>query len=151
MAGRTPVLQHNWQSSEKSQYVKEKTQYLMNTLYMGVSGCVTGVGCEGECEWECLVSGKRSVLRRDASNQHLHYTQMLLQMLPMERSALSAIRWWSLQCSTAMATISPPINIMFDSWIRRQVWFTLIVNFANQYEVQREREEEGHTDRQICR
>ena len=33
-AGRTPALLHqNWQSSEKSQYLKEKTQYLMNTLY----------------------------------------------------------------------------------------------------------------------
>ena len=27
------ALQQNWQSSEKSQYFKEKTQYLMNTLY----------------------------------------------------------------------------------------------------------------------
>ena len=35
MAGRTPALQQNWQSSEKSQNVKEKTQYLMNTQYMG--------------------------------------------------------------------------------------------------------------------
>ena len=33
MAGRTPALQQNWQSSEKSQHFKEKTQYLMNTLY----------------------------------------------------------------------------------------------------------------------
>ena len=32
-AGRTPALQQNWQSSEKSQSFKEKTQYLMNTLY----------------------------------------------------------------------------------------------------------------------
>ena len=32
-AGRTPALQQNWQSSEKSQHFKEKTQYLMNTLY----------------------------------------------------------------------------------------------------------------------
>ena len=32
-AGRTPALQQNWQSSEKSQNFKEKTQYLMNTLY----------------------------------------------------------------------------------------------------------------------
>ena len=30
--GRTPALQQNWQSSEKSQTFKEKTQYLMNTL-----------------------------------------------------------------------------------------------------------------------
>ena len=30
--GRTPALQQNWQSSEKSQHFKEKTQYLMNTL-----------------------------------------------------------------------------------------------------------------------
>ena len=34
MAGRTPTLQQNWQSSEKSQHFKEKTQYLMNTLYL---------------------------------------------------------------------------------------------------------------------
>ena len=33
-AGRTPALQQNWQSSEKSQKFKEKTQYLMNTLYI---------------------------------------------------------------------------------------------------------------------
>ena len=33
-AGRTPVLQQNWQSSEKSQDFKEKTLYLMNTLYV---------------------------------------------------------------------------------------------------------------------
>ena len=32
MAGRTPALQQNWQSSEKSQHLKEKTQYLMSTL-----------------------------------------------------------------------------------------------------------------------
>ena len=32
-AGRTQALQQNWQSSENSQYLKEKTQYLMNTLY----------------------------------------------------------------------------------------------------------------------
>ena len=31
-AGRTPALQQNWQSSEKSQNFKEKKQYLMNTL-----------------------------------------------------------------------------------------------------------------------
>ena len=31
-AGRTPALQQNWKSSEKSQNFKEKTQYLMNTL-----------------------------------------------------------------------------------------------------------------------
>ena len=30
---RTPALQQNWQRSEKSQNLKEKTQYLMNTLY----------------------------------------------------------------------------------------------------------------------
>ena len=33
-AGRTPALQQNWQSSAKSQHFKEKTQYLMNTLYI---------------------------------------------------------------------------------------------------------------------
>ena len=32
-AGRKPTLQQNWQSSEKSQSFKEKTQFLMNTLY----------------------------------------------------------------------------------------------------------------------
>ena len=32
-AGRTPALQQNWQSSEKSQNLKEKIQYLMNTLF----------------------------------------------------------------------------------------------------------------------
>ena len=32
-AGRTPELQQNWQSSEKSKKFKEKTQYLMNNLY----------------------------------------------------------------------------------------------------------------------
>ena len=32
--GRTPALQQNWQSSEKSQHFKEKTQYLMNILYV---------------------------------------------------------------------------------------------------------------------
>ena len=31
-AGRTPALLQNWQSSEKSQKFKGKTQYLMNTL-----------------------------------------------------------------------------------------------------------------------
>ena len=34
-AGRKPALQQNWQSSEKSQHFKEKTQYLMNTLDHG--------------------------------------------------------------------------------------------------------------------
>ena len=33
-AGRTPALQQNWQSSEKSQHFREKTKYLMNTLYI---------------------------------------------------------------------------------------------------------------------
>ena len=33
-AGRTPALQQNWQSSEKLQKFQEKTQYLMNTLYI---------------------------------------------------------------------------------------------------------------------
>ena len=33
-AGRKPALLQNWQSSEKSQHFKEKTQYLMNTLYL---------------------------------------------------------------------------------------------------------------------
>ena len=33
LAGRKPALQQNWQSSEKSQNFKEKTQFLMNTLY----------------------------------------------------------------------------------------------------------------------
>ena len=33
-AGRKPALQHNWQSSENSKNFKEKTQYLMNTLYV---------------------------------------------------------------------------------------------------------------------
>ena len=33
-AGRTPALQQNWQSSETFQNFKEKTQYLMNTLYI---------------------------------------------------------------------------------------------------------------------
>ena len=33
-AGRPQALQQNWQSSEKSQNFKEKTQYLMNTLYI---------------------------------------------------------------------------------------------------------------------
>ena len=32
-AGRKLALQQNWQSSEKSQQFKEKTQYLINTLY----------------------------------------------------------------------------------------------------------------------
>ena len=31
-AGRTPALQQNWQSSEKSQNFKGKTQYLLITL-----------------------------------------------------------------------------------------------------------------------
>ena len=31
-AGRIPALRQNWESSEKSQNFKEKTQYLMNTL-----------------------------------------------------------------------------------------------------------------------
>ena len=35
-AGRTPALQQFWQSLEKSQNVKEKTQYLLNTLYVMV-------------------------------------------------------------------------------------------------------------------
>ena len=38
-AGRTPALQQNWQSSEKSWNYKEKTQYLMNTLYVRISAC----------------------------------------------------------------------------------------------------------------
>ena len=33
-AGRNPALQQNWQSSEKSQNFKEKTQYLMNILQL---------------------------------------------------------------------------------------------------------------------
>ena len=33
-AGRKPTLQQNWQSSEKSQDFEEKTQYLLNTLYL---------------------------------------------------------------------------------------------------------------------
>ena len=33
-AGRTPALLQILQSSEKSQHFKEKTQYLMNTLYL---------------------------------------------------------------------------------------------------------------------
>ena len=33
MASQTPTLQQNWQSSEKSQNFKEKTQYLMDILY----------------------------------------------------------------------------------------------------------------------
>ena len=33
-AGRTPALQLNWQSSDKSPNFKEKTQYLMNNLYV---------------------------------------------------------------------------------------------------------------------
>ena len=32
LAGRTPALQQNWQSSEKSQNFKEKTQYLVNCI-----------------------------------------------------------------------------------------------------------------------
>ena len=32
LAGRKPAPQQNWQSSEKSQNFKEKTQFLMNTL-----------------------------------------------------------------------------------------------------------------------
>ena len=36
-AGRTPALQQNWQSSERSQNFKEKTQYLMNTLYNSIN------------------------------------------------------------------------------------------------------------------
>ena len=35
-ADRTLALQQNWQRSEKSQNFKEKTQYLMNTLYLGL-------------------------------------------------------------------------------------------------------------------
>ena len=34
MAGQTPGRQQNWRSSEKSKNFKEKTQYLMNTLYI---------------------------------------------------------------------------------------------------------------------
>ena len=34
MAGQTPALQQNLESSEKSQHFKGKTQYLMNTLYI---------------------------------------------------------------------------------------------------------------------
>ena len=33
-AGRTPVLQQKWQNAEKSPNFQEKTQYLMNTLYI---------------------------------------------------------------------------------------------------------------------
>ena len=36
-AGRKPALLQNWRSSEKSQNFKEKTQYLMNTLYIDES------------------------------------------------------------------------------------------------------------------
>ena len=35
-AGRKQALLQNWQSSEKSQNFKEKTQYLMNTLYVNI-------------------------------------------------------------------------------------------------------------------
>ena len=34
MAGQTPALQESLQSLEKSQHFKEKTQYLINTLYL---------------------------------------------------------------------------------------------------------------------
>ena len=39
-AGRTPALQRNVQSSEKSQNLKEKTQYFMNTLYVTANLCL---------------------------------------------------------------------------------------------------------------
>ena len=44
-AGRSPALQQNWQSSEKSLDFKEKTQYLMNTLQVNGGN---GVGEENE-------------------------------------------------------------------------------------------------------
>ena len=37
-AGRKPALQQKWQSSEKSQNFQEKTQFLMNTLYISIQG-----------------------------------------------------------------------------------------------------------------
>ena len=36
MAGQTPAMKQNWQNSENSQHFKEKTQYLMNTLYLKI-------------------------------------------------------------------------------------------------------------------
>ena len=42
MVGRTPALQQNWQSLEKSQLFKEKTQYLLNTMKKVFSKFFTG-------------------------------------------------------------------------------------------------------------
>ena len=33
MAGKTPALEQNWQSSEKSQHFKKKTQYLITPTF----------------------------------------------------------------------------------------------------------------------
>ena len=40
MAGQTPALQQNLQSSEKFQHLR-KTQYLMNTLYLVLAICLS--------------------------------------------------------------------------------------------------------------
>ena len=42
MVGPTPALQQNWQSLEKSQLFKEKTQYLLNTMKKVSSKFFTG-------------------------------------------------------------------------------------------------------------
>ena len=49
--GRKPALQQNWQSSEISQNFKEKTQYLMNTLYIK---CNLYRGCHRSCVYLCV-------------------------------------------------------------------------------------------------
>ena len=41
-AGRKPALQQSWQILEKSQNLKEKTQYLMNTLQHHINGQYLG-------------------------------------------------------------------------------------------------------------
>ena len=57
MAGRTPALQQNWQSWEKSQHFKEETQYLMNTLNIifihPSHQQLTTLKCSNEKVWLC--------------------------------------------------------------------------------------------------
>ena len=64
-AGRTPALQQNWQSPEKSQNLKEKTQYLMNTLY--VSGSAPEI--QNATSWVCPVLRKITIFIHDCEGR----------------------------------------------------------------------------------
>ena len=67
-AGRTPTLQQNWQSSEKSQHFREKTQYLMNTLYLFLhSSCEL---LKMIVEWFKSVLGQALLVSREKTWPH---------------------------------------------------------------------------------